>query len=92
MISAIILSKRDNTTMLLAKQLFHYRFVLPGPLVLGIKPLINLRLTVDNNRTVSQRSKPSSCTTLISEQLNPWNRLQLRDVISRHRGAGPLHR
>jgi hypothetical protein len=78
--------------MLLAKQLFHYRFFLPGPLVLGISPLINLKLTVDNDRTVSQRSKPSSCTTLIGEQPNPWNRFQHRDVISRHRGAGPLHR
>ena len=42
---------------------------------------------VDRDRTVSQRSKPSSCTFLISEQLNPWNRFQLRDKISRHRGA-----
>jgi hypothetical protein len=42
---------------------------------------------VDRDRTVLQRSKPNSGTTLFSEQLNPWNRLQLQDVINRHRGA-----
>ncbi len=47
---------------------------------------------VDRDRTVSRRSKPSSCTTLIGEQPNPWNRLQLQDVISRHRGAKQLRR
>jgi hypothetical protein len=39
----------------------------------------------DRNRTVSRRSKPNSRTTLIGEQPNPWNRLQLQDVMSRHR-------
>ena len=48
--------------------------------------------TADRDRTVFQRSEPSSCTTFISEQLNPWNRLQLQDVISRHRGAKPRRR
>jgi len=42
---------------------------------------------VDRDRTVSQRSKPSSRTALIGEQPNPWNRLQLQDAMSRHRGA-----
>ena len=41
----------------------------------------------DRDRTVSRRSKPSSRTTLIGEQPNPWNLLQLQDVMSRHRGA-----
>jgi len=41
----------------------------------------------DRDRTVSRRSKPSSRTTLIDEQSNPWNPLQLQDVMSRHRGA-----
>ena len=31
---------------------------------------------------------PSSRTTLIGEQPNPWNLLQLRDVVSRHRCLG----
>ena len=35
----------------------------------------------------ARRSEPSSRTTLIGEQPNPWNLLQLRDVVSRHRGA-----
>ena len=43
--------------------------------------------TTDRDRTVSRRSEPSSRTTLIGEQPNPWNLLQLRDVVSRHRGA-----
>src|SRR5262249_25604786 len=37
--------------------------------------------------TVSRRSEPSSRTTLIGEQPNPWDLLQPQDVISRHRGA-----
>ena len=41
----------------------------------------------DRDRTVSRRSKPSSRTTLIGEQPNPWNPFQLQDVMSRHRGA-----
>jgi len=43
--------------------------------------------TADRDRTVSRRSEPSSRTTLIGEQPNPWNQLQLQDVMSRHRGA-----
>jgi hypothetical protein len=42
---------------------------------------------VDRDRTVLQRSKPNSGTILLSEQLNPWNRFQLQDMINRHRGA-----
>ena len=43
----------------------------------------------DINRTVSRRSEPSSRTTLIGEQPNPWKVLPLQDVMSRHRGAKP---
>jgi len=53
---------------------------------------VSLYITADRDRTVSQRSEPSSRTTFISEQLNPWNHLQLQDVMSRHRGAKPLRR
>ena len=52
-----------------------------------IKALQFSTFAADRDRTVSQRSKPSSRTTLIGEQPNPWNRLQLQDVMSRHRGA-----
>ena len=41
------------------------------------------------DRTVSRRSEPSSRTTLIGEQPNPWDLLQPQDVMSRHRGAKP---
>ena len=37
-------------------------------------------------------SEPSSRTTLIGEQPNPWDRLQPQDVMSRHRGAKPPRR
>jgi len=46
----------------------------------------------DRDRTVSRRSKPSSRTTLMGEQPNPWKLFQLQDVMSRHRGAKQLHR
>ena len=41
----------------------------------------------DRDRTVSRRSEPSSRTTLIGEQPNPWDLLQPLDVMSRLRGA-----
>jgi hypothetical protein len=45
---------------------------------------------IDRDRTVLRRSKPSSRTTLIGEQPNPWNFIHLQDVMSRHRGAKRL--
>ena len=48
--------------------------------------------TVDRDQTVSRRSKPSSRTTLMGEQPNPWDLLQPQDVMSRHRGAKPPRR
>ena len=47
---------------------------------------------VDRDRTVSRRSKPSSRTTLIGEQPNPWGLFQSQDVMSRHRGAKRFRR
>ena len=43
--------------------------------------------TVDRDQTVSRRSKPSSRTTLMIEQINPWKVIHNQDVMSRHRGA-----
>ena len=34
-----------------------------------------------------KRSEPSSRTSLIGEQPNPWDLLQPQDEVSRHRGA-----
>ena len=65
----------------------HQRYVHPGPLVLGTAPRKSRTPTADRDRTVSRRSKPSSRTTLIGEQPNPWDLLQPQDVMSRHRGA-----
>ena len=87
MLSAVILSELSYPAMLLAEQLVHQRFVHPGPLVLGANPVKYPPPTADRDRTVSRRSKPSSRTTLIGEQPNPWDLLQPQDVMSRHRGA-----
>ena len=87
MLSAVILSAHSYPAMPLARQLVHQRCVHPGPLVLGTAPLNNRTPTADRDRTVSRRSKPSSRTTLIGEQPNPWDLLQPQDVMSRHRGA-----
>jgi len=78
--------------MPLAEQLEHQRCVHPGPLVLRTTPLKYPAPTEDRDRTVSRRSKPSSRTTLIGEQPNPWDLLQPQDVMSRHRGAKLLRR
>src|SRR3569833_4493328 len=73
--------------MPLAGQQIHQRCVHPGPLVLGTNPFNSPTPMADRDRTVSRRSEPSSRTTLIGEQPNPWDLLQPQDVMSRHRGA-----
>ncbi len=87
MLSAVIPSIHSYPAMPLARQQVHQRYVHPGPLVLGAAPLKSPTPTADRDRTVSRRSKPSSRTTLIGEQPNPWDLLQPQDVMSRHRGA-----
>src|ERR1700687_3835713 len=85
--SAIIPSVHSYAALRLAPQQLHQRYVHPGPLVLGTNPLNSPTPTADRDRTVSRRSEPSSRTTLIGEQPNPWDLLQPQDVMSRHRGA-----
>ena len=68
-------------------QQLHQRYVHSGPLVLGTALLNFPTPTTDRDRTVSRRSEPSSRATLMGEQPNPWKRLHLQDVTSRHRGA-----
>ena len=92
MLSAFIRSVRSCPAMLLAEQLVRQRYVRPGPLVLGTAPIKYPAPTTDRDRTVSRRSEPSSRTALMGEQPNPWNRLQLQDAMSRHRGAKPCRR
>jgi hypothetical protein len=87
MLSAVIPSVHSYPAMLLAEQLVHQRYVHPGPLVLGANPVKFPTRIADRDRTVSRRSEPSSRTTLIGEQPNPWDLLQPQDVMSRHRGA-----
>ena len=87
MLSAVIPSEFSYPAMRLAPQQVHQRYVHPGPLVLGTDPLKLRTPTADRDQTVSRRSEPSSRTTLIGEQPNPWDLLQPQDVMSRHRGA-----
>ena len=87
MLSAVILSVHSYPAVLLAEQLVHQWYVHPGPLVLGTNPVKFPTRIADRDRTVSRRSEPSSRTTLIGEQPNPWDLLQPQDVMSRHRGA-----
>jgi len=73
--------------MPLAQQPINHRLILSGPLVQRFDLFNFLLFVTDRDQTVLQRSKPNSRTTLIGEQPNPWNLLQLQDVMSRHRGA-----
>ena len=92
MLSAVILSERSYPAMPLARQQEHQRFVHPGPLVLGTDLFKYPTPATDKDQTVSRRFKPSSRTTLIGEQPNPWDLLQPQDVMSRHRGAKRFRR
>jgi hypothetical protein len=92
MLSALIPSQRSYPAVRLAPQQVHRRLVQPGPLVLESTLLRFPAPVSDRDRTVSRRSKPSSRTTLIGEQPNPWDLLQPQDVMSRHRGAKPPRR
>ena len=87
MLSAVISSVHSYPALQLALQPVHQWYVHPGPLVLGATPLNSSTPMADRDRTVSRRSEPSSRTTLIGEQPNPWDLLQPQDVMSRHRGA-----
>jgi len=71
--------------------MFYKRFLynllfLINLLILNIEKLLILRFIKDRNKTDSHRFKPSSRKTLIDEQSNHSNLLQLEDVLSRHRG------
>ena len=92
MLSAFITTALGYPAVLLAEQLVHRRCVHPGPLVLRTDLLKYPAPTTDRDRTVSRRSEPSSRTTLIGGQPNPWDRIQPQDVMSRHRGAKPPRR
>ena len=85
--SAVIPTGLSYPAMRLAPQPVHQRSVHPGPLGLGANPRKCPTPTADRAQTVSRRSEPSSRTTLIGEQPNPWDLLQPQDVMSRHRGA-----
>ena len=92
MLSALILSVLSYPAVALVGQLVHHWYVHPGPLVLRTALFKSPAPATDRDRTVSRRSEPSSRTTLIGEQPNPWDRIQPQDVMSRHRGAKPPRR
>ena len=78
--------------MQLALQQVYQSYVQPGPLVLRSDPFKLPTPTTDRDQTVSRRFEPSSRTALMGGQPNPWNRIQLQDAMSRHRGAKPRRR
>ena len=78
MLSAFILSMGSYSAMLLAEQLIYRCHVHPGPLVLRTGPFKIPTPTTDRDQTVSRRFEPSSRTTLIGEQPNPWKVLPLQ--------------
>ena len=90
--SAVIHSVYSYPALRLAPQQVHQRYVHPGPLVLGANPLNSPTPTADRDQTVSRRFEPSSRTTLIGEQPNPWDLLQPQDVMSRHLRDKPPRR
>ena len=92
MLSAVIPAALSYPAVDRAVQLAHQGCVLPNPLVLKKFPLNIATPTADRDRPGSRRSEPSSRTTLIGEQPNPWDLLQPQDVMSRHRGAKPRRR
>ena len=92
MLSALILSGHGYPALPLAEQQEHQRSVQPNPLVLGPNPRNSPTPTADRDQPGSRRFEPSSRTTLIGEQPNPWDLLQPQDVMSRHRGAKPPRR
>ena len=92
MLSAFILSVVSYPAVPLARQLVHQSYVLLNPLVLKKNTLKFRTPTADRDRPVSRRSEPSSRTTFIGEQPNPWELLHPQDVMSRHRGAKPPRR
>ena len=92
MLSAVILSVHSYPAVPRAGQPVHDWHVQHNPLVLELHPLKLRAPTADRDRPGSRRSEPSSRTTLIGEQPNPWDRLQPQDVMGRHRGAKPRRR
>ena len=90
--SALIRSAFGYPAMPLAGQPAHPGCVIPGPLVLGNVPFKSPAPVADMDQTVLRRFEPSSRTTLIGEQPNPWDLLQPQDAMSRHRGAKRLRR
>ena len=92
MLSAVIQTERSYPALPLARQPAHQRSVHLNPLVLETDPLKSPPPTTDRDRTVSRRSEPSSRTALTGEQPDPWDQLQPRDAMSRHRGAKPPRR
>src|SRR3954452_13832323 len=92
MLSAFILSELGYSTLLLAEQWIHQRFVRPGPLVLGSASCKHPTPVPDRDRTVSRRSEPSSRAALIGEHQTLWALLKQKVRTSRHRGANPPRR
>ena len=82
MLSALIHTRLRYPAVHLAAQPADRRSVQHGPLVLVPEPLKTPAPAIDRDRTVSRRSEPSSRATLMGEQPNPWDLLELLGGIS----------
>ena len=80
MLSAFISSEGSHPAVPLARQPVYQCFVDLGPLVLETRPFKFPTPTTDRDQTVSRRFEPSSRTTLIGEQPNPWKVLRTRSA------------
>ena len=78
MLSAVIPSILSYPALQLALQPVHQWYVHPGPRTRD-KSSNSSTPMADRDWTVSRRSEPSSRTTLIGEQPNPWDLLQPQD-------------
>ena len=92
MLSAFILSAVSCPAAPLALRLERQSRLPLSPFVLKRRLRKFRAPTADRDRPVSRRSEPSSRTTLIGEQPNPWELLHPQDAMSRRRGAKPLRR
>ena len=73
----ILIKRKDSNILLLI-------FIPHGIQTIEKSEIAQINLLL---KLIPRRSEPSSRTFLIGEQPNPWDLLQPRDKVSRHRGA-----
>ena len=77
----------DSAKGLAGLRFLQLAYELRNRLLFYVSRLDGFRLFNPRLLSCAKRSEPSSRTILIGEQPNPWDLLQPRDMVSRHRGA-----